>query len=103
MGNESGVSTRSTRCPVHFVRHNFTILNESGLHARPAAELVRQAGKFRSEIFIVSGGESFSAQSLIEVMRANLTYGSVAYLEANGPDAREAVSALRKLLENIKE
>lgn len=80
-----------------------TIVNELGLHARPAAEFVRRANVFRSDIWIITKSkERFSALSLIEVMRANLNQGAVATLEAVGLDAAEAVAQLAKLIPNLE-
>jgi phosphocarrier protein HPr len=86
-----------TRDEVHATRQ-IIIMNELGLHARPAAEFVRRANGFRSEIWILTENERFSALSLIEVMRANLNQGAVATLEAIGPDALEAVECLEKIV-----
>lgn len=80
-----------------------TILNELGLHARPAAELARRAGAFRSEVWIVKDGKRFSAASLIEILRANLDQGAKATLEAKGRDARAAVERLARLLHEFKD
>lgn len=79
-------------------KRQITVTNELGLHARPAAEFVRRANGFRSEIWILTGKQRFSALSLIEVMRANLNRGAVATLEAVGPDALEAVECLEKIV-----
>jgi len=79
-------------------KRQITVINELGLHASPAAEFVRRANGFRSEIWILTGKERFSALSLIEVMRANLNQGAVATLEAIGPDALEAVECLEKMV-----
>jgi phosphocarrier protein HPr len=86
-----------TREEVHAMRQ-IIIMNELGLHARPAAEFVRRANGFRSEIWILTEDKRFSALSLIEVMRANLNQGAVATLEAIGPDALEAVECLEKMV-----
>ena len=80
-----------------------TVVNELGLHARPAAAFVRRANAFRSEIWIVTKAGRFSALSLIEVMRANLDRGAVATLEATGPDAEEAVERLEKLVRELRD
>lgn len=80
-----------------------TVVNELGLHARPAAEFVRRANTFRSEIWIVTKAGRFSALSLIDVMRANLDRGAVAILEAEGPDAEEAVERLEKLVRELRD
>lgn len=80
-----------------------TILNELGLHARPAAAFARRAKAFRAEIWIVKDGQRFSASSLIEILRANLDQGATAVLEAKGRDAEAAVERLSRLLREIKD
>ena len=90
--------------PSVFAKREVKIVNELGLHARPAAEFVRRASGFRSEIWIVrQDGEKFSAASLIDVMRANLDQGATATLEAEGTDAEIAVERLADLLRDLKD
>ena len=79
------------------------ITNELGLHARPAAEFVKCANSFRSEIWIVKGGKRYSAASLIDILRANLDCGATATIEARGVDAEEALERLEKLLGEFHE
>ena len=79
------------------------VSNPTGLHARPAAEFVRRANSFRSDIWLISKGHRYSALSLIDIMRANLVCGSVARLEAKGPDAEEALKRLALVLAELKE
>jgi phosphocarrier protein HPr len=74
------------------------IVNELGLHARPAAEFVRAAHAFSSKVWLVKGRNRFSAASIIEVLRANLNCGDVAVIEAEGSDAEKAVGRLVKLV-----
>jgi phosphocarrier protein HPr len=85
------------------VRRDIRIVNEMGLHARPAAQFVRQAKAFRSEIWLVREDTRFSAMSLIEVLRANLNCGDTAVLEAHGVDADAAVDRLEKLLAELRD
>jgi phosphocarrier protein len=85
------------------VSREITILNELGLHARPAAEFARRANAFRAEVWILKDGNRFSAASLIEILRANLDQGSIAVLEAKGRDAEEAIARLARLLEEFKD
>lgn len=82
-------------------KREITIVNELGLHARPAAEFVRRANSFRSEITLVTRNGRFCALSLIDVMRANLERGAVATLEASGVDAEEAVERLARLVREM--
>lgn len=84
-------------------RREITIVNELGLHARPAAEFVRRAKGFRSDVWLVKNGERFSAASLIDVMRANLDQGATAILEAEGTDAEVAVERLANLVRGFKD
>ena len=86
----------STRCEVR-------ITNKLGLHARPAAQFVKRARSFRSEIWVVKDGKQYSAASLIDILRANLDCGATATLEAHGVDAEEALERLEKLLAEFHE
>jgi phosphocarrier protein len=79
------------------VRQEIRITNELGLHARPAAEFITAAKAFRSEIWLITGEERFSATSILEVLTANLNCGDTAIIEAEGPDAEEAVKRLAEL------
>ena len=85
------------------VRREVKIDNEQGLHARPAAQFVKRANSFRSEIWVVKDGKRYSATSLIDILRANLDCGATATLEAHGVDAEEALEDLEKLLAEFHE
>lgn len=78
-------------------------MNELGLHARPAAEFVRAVHKFKSEIRLLKGEESFSAASILEVLTANLDCGAEFVIEAIGPDADHALDRLEHLLDEFRE
>ncbi len=90
------------RAPVSAQRE-VRISNELGLHARPAAQFVKRANSFRSEIWVVKDGKRYSATSLIDILRANLDCGATATLEAHGVDAEEALEDLEKLLAEFHE
>lgn len=79
------------------------VLNRLGLHARPAAEFVRCAQRFGSTTLVLrKGGEVFAATSILEVLVANLDEGCAFTLEADGPDAADAVRELSALLEQFR-
>jgi phosphocarrier protein HPr len=82
-------------------RREVRITNKLGLHARPAAQFVKQVRSFRSEIWLVTAAGRYSGSSLIDVLRANLDCGATATLEAHGLDAEEAVKQLQKLLGDL--
>ena len=80
------------------MRIEVEILNELGLHARPAAEFVRAVQTFRCEVTILKDGSCYSAASILEVLSANLDCGSRLEIEAIGPDAEKALERLAGLL-----
>ncbi len=80
------------------MERELTVLNTLGLHARPAAEFVRCARKFKSEIFIHKSGEQYSAASILDVLSANLDCGAKLVLHAEGADAAQALDELSELL-----
>jgi phosphocarrier protein HPr len=81
-----------------FMRREVEIVNELGLHARPAAEFVRCVQSLKSEVTIRKGDEHYSGASILEVLSANLDFGSQIVLEAIGPDASQALDQLEELL-----
>ena len=85
------------------VQREVRITNELGLHARPAAQFVKRANRFRSEIWIVREGKRYSAASLIDILRANVDCGATVTLEAHGVDANEAIDELEKLLSEFSD
>ena len=84
------------------MRREVEIVNELGLHARPAAEFVRRVQSLKSEITIRKGEEHFSGGSILEVLSANLDFGARVVLEAIGPDAAQALDQLEELLQEFK-
>lgn len=77
-----------------------TILNKSGLHARPAAEFVKTASKFASEISLVKDEKVINAKSIIGVMSLAASKGTVLTIRAEGPDEAEAIETLVSLIES---
>ncbi len=70
------------------------ILNKIGVHARPAAEIVKTAGKFKSNITIVRDDLEVNAKSIMGVMMLAAESGATVILRATGEDAEAAVDAL---------
>ncbi len=73
------------------------VQNELGLHARPAASVVKVANQFRSEIFLEKDGERVNGKSIMGVMMLAASKGSKIKIIAKGADAQEAVKALEEL------
>src|SRR5262249_45426323 len=76
------------------------IANRNGLHARPAAEIVKLAAKFQSEITIVKDDLDVNGKSIMGVMMLAAEHGSSIILRAEGPDADQALEALANLVSN---
>jgi phosphocarrier protein HPr len=76
------------------------IVNKNGLHARPAAEIVKLAAKFQSEITIVKDDLDVNGKSIMGVMMLAAEHGSTIVLRADGPDAQAALDALAELVSN---
>jgi phosphocarrier protein HPr len=76
------------------------IQNESGLHARPAALLVQEAGKYESQVQLVKAGKQVDAKSLLGVMSLSVRKGDEITIRAEGNDAEAAVNGLRSLIES---
>ena len=77
-----------------------TIANKNGLHARPAAEIVKTAAKYKAEITLVRDDLEVNGKSIMGVMMLAAEYGSSLVLRADGPDADAAVAALATLIES---
>ena len=77
-----------------------TIKNKLGLHARPAALLVRTASKFQSDIKLVKDGQEVNGKSIMGVMMLAAEMGSKITIYAEGKDAQHAVDALLELFDN---
>jgi phosphocarrier protein len=82
------------------VERTVQILNKNGLHARPAAEIVKLAAKYRSEITISRDGTEVNGKSIMGVMMLAAECGASIQLRADGEDAEQAVDAIAGLIAN---
>ncbi len=70
------------------------------MHARPAAEIVKLAAKFQSEITVVKDDLDVNGKSIMGVMMLAAECGSAIIFRAEGPDADQALDALCTLVAN---
>lgn len=75
-----------------------TITNSQGLHARPAAEIVKTAGKFESQVTIIRDDLEVNGKSIMGVMMLAAECGSTITLRVSGPDETDALEALVNLV-----
>jgi phosphocarrier protein len=74
------------------------IVNRNGLHARPAAEIVKLASKYKSEITMVRDDLEVNGKSIMGVMMLAAECGATLVVRAQGPDAEQAVDAIAALV-----
>lgn len=74
------------------------IVNKHGLHARPAAEMVKAASRYESEITISREDLEVNGKSIMGVMMLAAEFGATIILRATGPDADDAIDALSVLV-----
>ena len=82
---------------VTLIEREVLIINRAGIHARPAAKLVRTAGSFASDIFLESGGERVNGKSIMGIITLGATYRTTVKIIADGDDEEAAVDALEDL------
>jgi len=80
------------------VQREVEIVNRAGMHARPAAEFVKVAGRFSCEIRVEKDGLEVNAKSIMGVLMLAAERGSRLRLSARGADAADAVDALSDLV-----
>ncbi|KAJ53442.1 phosphocarrier protein [Clostridium tetanomorphum] len=82
------------------IEKNIVIKNETGIHARPAMEIVKEASKFKSEVFIIKNNNNYNAKSIVGIMSMGCVKGDEIVIKASGEDEKEAVESLIDLIEN---
>ncbi len=75
------------------------IKNQLGLHARPAAQLVKVAAKFKSSVFIALDEHEVNGKSIMGVMMLAAAQGSQLMIITQGADEEEAMEAIIELIE----
>jgi phosphocarrier protein HPr len=82
------------------IERSVQIVNRNGLHARPAAEIVKAAARFRSDITIRRDDMEVNGKSIMGVMMLAAECGSTLLLRADGPDAEDAVETIAGIIAN---
>jgi len=77
-----------------------TIKNRAGIHARPAALIVKKANEFDSEIFLELEDMKVNGKSIMGIITLGANYKSEINIIAEGNDEKEAVDAIVQLFEN---
>ena len=82
------------------VQSTVKLINKYGLHQRPAMKVIETASKFQSDIHLIRDGQRCNAKSIVEVIMLAAEFGTELQVEADGPDAQDAVEAMQALFVN---
>lgn len=82
------------------VRREYVIKNRLGLHARAAAQLVKTANRFRSDVTIEKEGIEVNGKSIMGLLMLAAPQGSHIAVTTKGPDAEEAILAIGQLIDD---
>lgn len=77
-----------------------TVMNNVGLHARPATFFIQKSNEFKSSIWVEKGDRRINAKSLLGILSLGIIKGTDIKIIADGVDEEAAVSSLVNLVEN---
>ncbi len=80
-----------------------TVINPSGIHARPATTFVQTAARFRSKVTVENldrGSKPVDAKSILMILTAGVSCGHHIRISADGPDEADAIATIRDLVES---
>lgn len=76
-----------------------TIQNQSGLHARPAAVLVQEAGRYTCVVKVRKGDKAVDAKSILGVLSLAVSQGQEITIVTDGTDEQQAMDGLVAVIE----
>ena len=85
------------------IERTVVLASKHGLHARPAADLVRLAARFRSDVKLTKEDMTVDAKSIMGVMMLAAECGSELVVTAEGADEVEAMEAVAAFLDTESE
>jgi phosphocarrier protein len=74
------------------------LVNRLGLHARPSAQIVNLASRFRCSVALICNDRRADARQILAVMLLAASMGATIKIEANGPDEADAMAAITQLI-----
>lgn len=80
------------------ITKTLAIQNKLGIHARPAAQFVRVAGRFQSDVTVEKDDESVDGKSIMGLMMLAVGWGAEITVTTDGPDEAETMAALEELI-----
>ena len=80
------------------ITKKITVLNKLGIHARPAAQFVRVASRFQSDVTVEKDDERVDGKSIMGLMMLAVGCGAEIVVSAEGADEAEALTAIEELI-----
>lgn len=82
------------------VSKKIVIKNKSGLHARPAGVLAKEAMKCSGNVFMIAGEKTIQLKSILNIMAAGVKSGTEVELQCDGPDEEAELQHLIQIIED---
>lgn len=82
------------------VEREVEVLNRAGIHARPAALIVKVANQFESDFYLEKDQMRINGKSIMGIITLGAAYKSRLIISTDGPDAEEAADAIEQLFLN---
>lgn len=82
------------------LNRNYVLINQVGLHARPASIFVQTAARFNASIQVSCNGRQADARRILQVLQLGARKGDVLQIRAEGDDAEAALQALGEIIAN---
>lgn len=76
------------------------VVNRLGIHARPAAQIVKAASQYDSSLTLTVDGDSVNAKSIMGVMTLAACKGSIIEVTAEGDDENIAIKSIIEIIRN---
>jgi len=80
------------------IKKELVVINEQGLHARPASLFVQIANKYASNITVSKGDQTVNGKSIIGILTLEAGKGTKIVIEVDGEDAHSAMEELKKVV-----
>jgi len=95
--NSEGSSSPGAAAPNQQLTKELVVQNKMGIHARPAAMIVRITNRYKSDVFVEKDSEQVNGKSIMGLMMLAAANGSRVKFLANGPDAAQILAELEDL------
>jgi phosphocarrier protein HPr len=93
------VDYTATGNELKMIEKTFVIKNKLGIHARPAAQLVKVATRFKSSVYCSKNGNEVNAKSIMGVLMLEASVGSEIIVRVEGDDEFSAMEAIEDLID----